>query len=75
MIRRVLVTGASGGIGRVIASRLAADGFAVSVHCRQGRAEAESIVAAIQEQGGTAQVIQFDVRDRAACQTALEADV
>lgn len=75
MIRRVLVTGASGGIGRVIASRLAADGFAVTVHCRQGRAEADAIVASIVEEGGTASVIQFDVRDRAACQTALEADV
>ncbi|CAM2153369.1 3-oxoacyl-[acyl-carrier-protein] reductase FabG [Pararobbsia alpina] len=75
MIRRVLVTGASGGIGRVIASRLAADGFAVTVHYRQGQAEAEAIVASIVGQGGTASTIQFDVRDREACQKALEADV
>ena len=75
MNRRVLVTGASGGIGRVIASRLAADGFAVTVHYRQGQAEADSIVASIVERGGTASTIQFDVRERNACQVALEADV
>ncbi len=75
MSRRVLVTGASRGIGRAIAYRLASDGFEVSVHCRSGRSDAESVVADIQAQGGSARVLQFDVRDREACRTALEADV
>jgi 3-oxoacyl-[acyl-carrier protein] reductase len=75
MSRRVLVTGASRGIGRAIAYQLAADGFAVSVHCRSGRQEAEAVAAGITAQGGTATVLQFDVRDRAACRTVLEADV
>ncbi|WP_250517194.1 3-ketoacyl-ACP reductase FabG2 [Caballeronia sp. INDeC2] len=75
MSRRVLVTGASRGIGRAIAYQLAADGFAVSVHCRTGRAEAEAVTAGIAAQGGSARVVQFDVRERAACRAALEADV
>jgi 3-oxoacyl-[acyl-carrier protein] reductase len=75
MNRRVLVTGASRGVGRAIAYRLAADGFAVSVHCRTGRSEAEAIAASIAAQGGSARVLQFDVRDRAACREVLEADV
>ena len=45
MSRRVLVTGASRGIGRAIAYQLASDGFDVSVHCRSGRKEAEAVVA------------------------------
>ncbi|AOJ76549.1 3-ketoacyl-ACP reductase FabG2 [Burkholderia ubonensis] len=75
MTRRVLVTGASRGIGRAVALRLAADGFAVTVHCRSGRADAEAVAETIRAQGGTASVLQFDVRDRAACRQLLEADV
>jgi len=75
MSRRVLVTGSSRGIGRAIAYALARDGFDITVHCRQGRAEAEAVSAEIAAQGGTAHVLQFDVRDRAACREALEASV
>ncbi|KAG8152190.1 3-ketoacyl-ACP reductase FabG2 [Burkholderia catarinensis] len=75
MTRRVLVTGASRGIGRAVALRMASDGFAVTVHCRTGRDDAEAVAATIRAQGGTAGVLQFDVRDRAACRLELEADV
>jgi 3-oxoacyl-[acyl-carrier protein] reductase len=73
--RRVLVTGASRGIGRAIAIRLAADGFAVTVHCRTRLTEAQTVAAAIAAQGGRADVLQFDVRQRDACRAQLEADV
>lgn len=73
--RRVLVTGSSRGIGRAIAIRLAHDGFAVTVHCRSGRAEAEAVAAAILAAGGMAKILQFDVCDRVACRVALEADI
>ncbi|OMG74921.1 3-ketoacyl-ACP reductase FabG2 [Burkholderia ubonensis] len=75
MTRRVLVTGASRGIGRAVALRLAVDGFAVTVHCRSGRDAAQAVADTIREQGGAADVLQFDVRDRAACRQLLEADV
>ncbi|MBN3819659.1 3-oxoacyl-ACP reductase FabG, partial [Paraburkholderia sp. Se-20369] len=47
----------------------------VTVHCRSGRAEAQAVADAIAQQGGTASVLQFDVRERAACRQLLEADV
>ncbi|HDR9148681.1 TPA: 3-oxoacyl-ACP reductase FabG [Burkholderia vietnamiensis] len=75
MTRRVLVTGASRGIGRAVAMRVASDGFAVTVHCRSGRADAVAVAETIRAQGGTASVLQFDVRDRAECRRVLEADV
>lgn len=73
-MKRVLVTGSSRGIGRAIALRLAADGFAVGIHCRSRRDEATAVAAEIEATGGKAWVLQFDVCDRAACRTALEAD-
>ncbi|VVD66325.1 3-oxoacyl-ACP reductase [Pandoraea pneumonica] len=75
MTRRVLVTGSSRGIGRAIALRLAQDGFAVTVHCREQVGPGEATVAEIRAAGGTAHLVQFDVRDRQTCRETLEADV
>lgn len=69
-MRRVLVTGSSRGIGRAIAEQLARDGFAVTLHCRSARAEADALAARL-----GAPVLQFDVADRAATRAALEADL
>ena len=71
-LRRVLVTGSSRGIGRAIALRLARDGFAMTVHCRSRRAEADAVAGEILAAGGTAEVVQFDVCDREASRLALE---
>jgi 3-oxoacyl-[acyl-carrier protein] reductase len=70
--RRVLVSGSSRGIGRAIALRLAHDGFAVTVHCRNSRAEAEAVVAEITAAGGVADLLVFDVRDRAGAGALLD---
>ncbi|MEN5427043.1 3-ketoacyl-ACP reductase FabG2 [Stenotrophomonas pennii] len=71
----VLVTGASRGIGRAIALRAARDGFDVAVHCRSRIDEAQAVVAEIIAMGRQARVLAFDISDRAAARTALEADV
>ncbi|AVS61441.1 3-oxoacyl-ACP reductase FabG [Paracidovorax avenae] len=73
--RRVLVTGGSRGIGKAIALQLARDGFAVTVHCRSGLDQAQRTIDEIAAQGGTARVLAFDVRDRAAARAALEQDL
>lgn len=70
--RRVLVTGATGRIGRAIAARLAQDGFAVTVHCRSRVEEAKALCA---ELGNGADWMAFDVADREQALRALEAKV
>jgi 3-oxoacyl-[acyl-carrier protein] reductase len=56
-----LITGASRGIGRAIAERLAADGAAVVVNYSQSTAQAAEVVAAIAGRGGRAVAIQADM--------------
>ena len=73
--RRVLVTGASRGIGRGIALSLARDGFEVALGYLRGKAEAEAAQAEIENLGGRAVVLGFDVADREASGETLAADI
>ena len=56
-----LVTGASRGIGRAIAERLAREGAFVFVNFRSAAAEAAACVAAIRASGGRAEAIRADI--------------
>jgi 3-oxoacyl-[acyl-carrier protein] reductase len=56
-----LVTGASRGIGRAIADRLAREGAAVAVNYARSADEAHELVAAIEASGGKAFAVQADI--------------
>jgi 3-oxoacyl-[acyl-carrier protein] reductase len=63
--KTALVTGASRGLGRAIALRLAEDGAAVAVNYRERGAEAEAVAGQIRSRGGKALATQAHVADRA----------
>ena len=56
-----LVTGASRGIGRACALRLAKDGFTVVINYAHSAKEAENVLSLIQENGGDGMIYQADV--------------
>jgi 3-oxoacyl-[acyl-carrier protein] reductase len=63
--KSVIVTGASRGIGRAVATRLAHDGFAVVVNFAGNSTKAEEVVAEIKGAGGQAIAVQADVANAA----------
>ncbi len=63
-----VVTGASRGIGRAIAIKLAAEGATVVVNYNGSKEKAEAVADEITKAGGNAIVCQCDVSDYAACE-------
>ena len=60
-----LVTGASRGIGRAIALKLASEGAKVAINYAGNTAKAEAVKAEIEAAGGEAMLVQADVSDAA----------
>ena len=71
--RIALVTGASGGIGRALSERLAAEGATVAVHYATGHEAADDLVAKIEQAGGRAAAFAADVRDATAPDELVDA--
>jgi 3-oxoacyl-[acyl-carrier protein] reductase len=67
-----LVTGGSRGIGRAVAQRLAADGAAVVVNYLANEAAAAETVRLVEQAGGTAEAVRFDVGDGATVRAAVQ---
>jgi 3-oxoacyl-[acyl-carrier protein] reductase len=70
--KKVLVTGASRGIGRAIALAVSAAGYRVTAHYHKGKEAAESLEKEILQKGGKIELIQFDVSNREECREKLE---
>ncbi len=70
--KTALVTGASRGIGRAIALRLAREGAAVGVNYRERAADAESLATEIRKAGGKALPLAAHVGDAGAVRAMVE---
>ncbi len=62
-MKNALVTGGSGGIGAAICRRLATDGYHVYIHAHHGVKAAHTLSDEICAEGGSAEVLVFDVTD------------
>lgn len=69
--RRVLITGASRGIGRAIALAFADPGARLWLNYRSNRDAAEEVADACRERGASVDLLEFDVGDEEAVQAAL----
>lgn len=75
MTRRVLITGASRGIGRATALQLASDGFDIAVHYFSDRNAASEVAEKIQALGRSASLLGFDLAEPQAVRTNIEKDM
>jgi 3-oxoacyl-[acyl-carrier protein] reductase len=73
--RRLLITGASRGIGRAVSLRLAREGFDVALCYLRSKTEAESLAVEVESLGRSVVLLPFDVADRDACAAAISGDI
>jgi 3-oxoacyl-[acyl-carrier protein] reductase len=69
--KKILVTGASSGIGAATAELLAAEGASVVVHYGQRKDGADDVASRIRAAGGTAHVVQADLLDESTWTTLV----
>lgn len=70
--RAVLVTGASGGIGRAISLAFAAAGWSVGVHYHRNKASAEDTLRQVVAAGGAGALYAADIRQAHAVQQMVD---
>ena len=75
MVKEVLVTGSSRGIGKEIALYLAKNGYDVVLHCQKNVEKTKEVQKEIEELGSKARILQFDIKNRQECLNTLSKDI
>ncbi len=73
--KEILITGASGEIGKECALYLANSGYNIVLHCNKNIQKAQEIKEEIEKKGQNARILQFDVVNRKAASDVLLADI
>lgn len=71
-MKYALVTGGSRGLGRAVCLKLAAQGWPVVINYQSNAAAAEETKHLIEEQGGQAELLRFDVSKKEEVEAALD---
>lgn len=75
MVKEVLVTGSSRGIGKEIALYLAKNGYDIVLHCQKNIEKAKEVQKEIEELGSKARILQFDIKNRQECLNTISKDI
>lgn len=71
-MKYALVTGASRGLGRAVALRLAKHGYCVIINYLSNHTAAEQVKCEIEQEGGHAELLQFDASKPKEIETAID---